>query len=267
MKKWAKVSLVIVGALIVTALGIDAADTLTGNGGTLLSSVVSTKNGCGVGMVSVDSVLGISCVDSYEASTGKECPALLPSNSLESYKNADTKACVPVSEEERTPWAFVTRDQAMQLCARAGKRLPTSAEWYALSLGMAETEASCNVQEGAVKETGNKSECVTPEGVHDMVGNLWEWVSDDIIDGNYNNRSLPMSGYVTQVDNTGVAIVTEMNENEAYGKDYFWSSETGAFGMIRGGFYGSGEDAGLYTVHADTLTNAANAGIGFRCVK
>jgi hypothetical protein len=267
MKKWAKVTLVIVGALVVTALGIDAADTLTGKSGTLLSSVMTSTQGCGDGMSSIDAVPGVMCVDRYEASPGKNCPVEDPANSLESYKNAENKDCFPVSKDGERPWAFVTRDQAMQLCARAGKRLPTSGEWYALSLGMSQVERTCNIGKGTVALTGEHDACVAPNGVYDMVGNVWEWVNEDVIDGTYNGRSLPENGYVTQIDTTGVALTTGSSEEALFGNDYFWSVNEGFFGMIRGGFYGSGEDAGLYTVHADTLPTSASAGIGFRCIK
>ncbi len=265
--KWVKVSLVIFGALVVTALGIDASDTLQGKSGTLLSSVIKTTEGCGPGMVGVEAVPGVTCVDIYEVSTGDACPVASPGNTLESHKNTETRECSPVSEGEREPWVFVTRDQATQLCSRVGKRLPTSAEWYALSSGMADVESSCNVDSNAVAPAGTNDLCTTPGGAYDMVGNVWEWVSDDVIDGMYNARAIPANGYVDQIDNSGVAVSTKDSENELYGNDYFWSIGEGAFGMIRGGFYGSGKDAGLYTVHAGTKTDAGSQGIGFRCVR
>jgi hypothetical protein len=267
MKKWAKVTLVVIGALIVTSLGIDAADTLQGKSGTLLSQVIRTEGGCGPGMVSVDAIPGITCVDAFEVSSGEECPIDVPSNSIESQKNADTRECIPESVDGATPWSFVTRDQALQLCARAGKRLPTASEWYGLSLGMTDVESSCNVSSKTIAVTGSYDACVAPHGAYDLVGNLWEWVSDDVIDGNFNNRALPENGYVEQVDNAGIATLTNSGEQELYGKDYFWPPDGGAFGMVRGGYYDSGSDAGVYAVHADTPPNAASVGIGFRCVR
>ena len=54
---------------------------------------------------------------------------------------------------------------------------------------------------------------------------------------------------------------------DLFEKDYFWSHSDGAFGIIRGGYYDSGSDAGLYAVHADTPPTSAAIGIGFRCVQ
>jgi formylglycine-generating enzyme required for sulfatase activity len=265
--KWGRTILIVVGALVITALGIDASDTLNGADGTLLSQVIRSKSNCPTGMVSVEAVPGITCVDVYEVSTHPRCPVPVPSNTLESHKNVETAECAAVSEKDRLPWSFVTRDQALKLCARSGKRLPTSAEWYNLSLGMTDVEHSCNVGSRSLNETGRQSACVSTSGAYDLVGNVWEWVSDDVIDGVYNGRALPQNGYVSQTDNAGVAIMTEAAEQELYGKDYFWSPQDGAFGMVRGGYYDSGSDAGIYAVHADTPTNAASIGIGFRCVK
>jgi formylglycine-generating enzyme required for sulfatase activity len=155
----------------------------------------------------------------------------------------------------------------MQMCARDGKRLPTNAEWYNLSLGMSGVEEVCNIRSKDVSHTGSFSECVSPDGVYDLVGNVWEWVSDDVIEGAYNARQLPESGYVAQVDAHGMATVVSDESQELFGKDYFWSRADGAYGIIRGGYYGSDTDAGVYVVHADTPPTSASAGVGFRCVK
>ncbi len=268
MKKWGKLTLVVVGAVIVTALGIDATDTITGSRGTLLSQLISSENSaCPVGMAVIENGVSMRCVDIFEASVGEDCPILDPGNTIQSNTNVGTGTCLPESKNDVMPWRFVTRDQAMQLCARAGKRLPTSREWYTLSLGMSDTESSCNVQSKSVLQSGSKTACVSPHGVFDLVGNLWEWVSDDVIDGKYEERTLPVDGYVAQVDQSGMATVVETSSQALFGGDYFWSQEAGSFGIIRGGYYDSGVDAGIYTVHADTAPSSGSAGIGFRCVK
>lgn len=266
--KWGKVSLVIFGALVITALGIDAADTLQGNSGTLLSQVISKDaGGCGAGMHAVETIPTLTCVDTYEASVSAKCPVQTPEQVLATQQNVESKECLAESKKDVLPWRFVSRDQAMQMCARSGKRLPTSEEWYQLSLGMANTEQVCNVSSRAVTPSGAKPECVSPQGVYDLVGNVWEWVSDDVINGTYDSRQLPGSGYVSQVDGQGVAVAVSPDAQDLFGKDYFWARADGAYGIIRGGYYDSGADAGVYTIHADTLPTTASIGIGFRCVK
>ena len=92
-------------------------------------------------------------------------------------------------------------------------------------------------------------------------------MSDDVINGTYKAVTLPPSGYVAQADASGIAVVSSEEPQELFGNDYFWSREEGAYGVIRGGYYDSHEDGGIYTVHADTLPTTASIGIGFRCVK
>ncbi|MFZ2253567.1 MAG: SUMF1/EgtB/PvdO family nonheme iron enzyme [Minisyncoccia bacterium] len=266
--KWGRVILIIFGALLVTALGIDASDTINGSKSTLLSQVISRNEGkCPSGMSPVENIPSVTCVDTYESSTNAQCPVANPEQMLGTIKNYETTSCAPESKQNASPWRFVTRDQSVQLCARAGKRLPTSEEWYALSSGMAAVEANCNVSTKNMTLTGAQSLCVSPHGAYDLVGNVWEWVSDDVIDGMYKSNKLPESGYVAQIDSTGMATVGSTEPQELFGKDYFWSRASGAYGIIRGGYYDSGTDAGVYTVHADTLPTSASAGVGFRCLK
>lgn len=266
--KWGKISLVIFGAIIITALGIDAADTLNGSQGTLLSQVISRSEGkCPPGMGVVENIPTLTCVDLFEASAGDACPVTEPDQIVATQRNIESRECRAESKKDSLPWRFITRDQAMQMCARVDKRIPTSEEWYALTLGMVDVEHSCNVDSKNISKAGSHALCVSPHDAHDLIGNVWEWVSDDVINGMYKSNTIPASGYVTQVDGGGMATQVSESAQELFGKDYFWSKSDGAYGIIRGGYYDSGSDAGLYTVHADTLPTTASIGIGFRCVK
>ncbi len=264
---WWKTTLVIIGAVVITALGIDASDTFNGSTDTLLSQVIRGKEGvCPSGMIATDIVAGVRCVDAYEASPGQKCPTQNPEQMLATQNNMSAQECVSQSASGMLPWRFVTRDQAMQLCARSGKRLPTSEEWYALSLSTVQNEEACNVRSGNAAKTGAYADCTAGGTVYDLVGNVWEWVSGDVVNGFYNDVTLPQSGFVSQVSSQGTVISVTGDAQDLFGKDYFWSRHDGTYGIIRGGYYDSASDAGIYTMHADTAPTTASAGVGFRCV-
>jgi hypothetical protein len=266
--KWLKVGAVVFCAVLLTALGIDAADTLSGSRSTLLGQLISaTPTGkCPSGMVEVPAGVSFGCVDKYEASPSKECPHSNPQNALETQENMNDPECKAASEKEQNVWTFISREQAVAACLRGGKRLPKNSEWYVVSAGTHDAENKCNMSGGGAHKTGKGEECVSAVGAVDTVGNVWEWVSDDVIEGKLSGRELPATGYVAQVDSEGIATLTSQEPSDLFSQDYFWSQLTGAFGMIRGGFYGSKSDAGVYAIHADTLPTTSGTAIGFRCV-
>ncbi len=263
--KFIKSGLIGIGALTLSTLGIFASDSLQGIDSRINNLASVGGDGvCPRGMAVYKGSDSVLCVDMYEVSPGEACPNQNPRNVMESEKNASTKGCYAASVGEREPWTFVTLTQAQRICAESGKRLPTSDEWYAFSLGT--DESACHVAGSEPRVTGNSS-CVSSTLVHDTVGNVWEWVNETVTGSEYRGRQLPAEGYVSEADASGVAIATDpQTGNELYGKDYFWSKTEGVFGMLRGGFYGSGADAGLYTVNASVPTNFATQGVGFRCV-
>lgn len=249
-------------ALGLSTLGIFASDTLQGIDS---RAGVGGSSLCPQGMAHFSGSEGQLCVDIYEASVAAACPHTSPRNVFESEKNASTDGCYAASIDRRVPWTYVTLAQAQRLCAASGKRLPTSDEWYTLALGT--TGEECQMEGSEPRESG-ESGCRSSAGVFDMVGNVWEWTNETVNGNMYRERALPSEGYVHEADASGIAITTDSSVgSELYGSDYFWSKREGVFGMIRGGFYGSGNDAGLYTVNASVPTNFATAGLGFRCVK
>ena len=262
--KLLKGTLTVLGAVLLLTLGIFAADTLRGiDPGLQLGSVGGT-GGCPTGMTAMRHRDALLCVDVYEASAGPKCPNTAPSSPLQSERNVSDASCYAASVAGALPWTFISLPQAERACAQAGKRLPTSDEWYALTLGT--QPESCNIRAESVGKTGTPG-CENSSGVFDAVGNVWEWVDETVQGNQFDGRSLPPDGYVSSVDSSGIAITSTENPDELYGKDYFWSKEEGIFGMIRGGFYASGDDAGLYTVNASVPTSFASQGVGFRCVE
>lgn len=270
MKKNLKASLqfiiVTLGIILLTSFSIDATDTLRGSQTALgIFANKVTEDTCPSGMVRVEKADGSFCIDRYEVSPGPDCIIKVPESIIDTANNISQRNCQPQSVPSVIPWTSVARPQAAELCAKVGKRLPTSQEWYQSALGTTDGPV-CNI-DGSLEKAGSFTECISGSGAFDMIGNVWEHTSETITDGLYQNRLLPTEGYVSVVDDGGVALETTPEASVLYHDDYIWTNEKGYFTLIRGGFYGSGTDGGLYAVHAKTDQNFASAALGFRCVK
>lgn len=267
MNRLLKGGAVVLGAVILSTIGIFAADTFVGiDRGLNGLSQVTTIGGCGQGMVLIRNGEHSFCADVFEASPSEDCPHLEPTSVLQSEENVSSRDCTVTSAARKNPWRFISLTQAQNMCATVGKRLPTSNEWYMLALGTRHESCVLDSEAGKPELTGTH-ECLSSSNVEDAVGNVWEWINGTVTDGSFGSRTLPRTGYVSSVDEVGVAITTSQQEQILYGSDYFWSKESGTFGIIRGGFYDSESDGGLYTVNTSVETSLASPGVGFRCVK
>lgn len=260
-----KGGLVIVGAVALSTLAINASDMFRGIEGSLPGLAIESTGPCGEGAVLTHTDKGSLCVDTYEASPGEACPVNDPQNEIDTQANVSATGCGAVSTLGARPWRFVSLTQAQQLCARSGKRLPTDGEWYINVVGMSDL-STCVVKNSGPKLTG-ESACATPAGIQDMIGNVWEWVDAEVTDGQFEGVTLPKSGYVALVNSDGVVLETSDQPSQDFGEDYAWTNDAGVRGMLRGGFYGAETDAGIFTINASVPLNFKAAGVGFRCVK
>jgi len=206
------------------------------------------------------------CIDTYEESTSDICRHTNPRSQVETRENLDDNFCNVKSKKNAAPWTFVTLHQAKTLCAKKGMRLPTPEEWYVAALGTPDTSV-CNTDGSGVSKTGSHSQCISASGAIDMIGNVWEWVDTEIINGEYKGRKLPESGYVFEVDSSGIVTVTSATSTEKYNYDYVFMNNTDVRGMLRGGFYAGGSDSGIFSIHTKITPSFSSEGTGFRCVK
>lgn len=257
--------LVLVGIIVLTSFTIDATDTLRGSS-TALSGLLknATTPQCPEGTVRLELAEGTYCIDQYENSVGVNCPIKNPKTALDTKQNIDASACQAVTQSDQTPWTSVTLTQAKSLCIKREMRLPTPLEWYEAALGTPADER-CNINSGGA-QTGVRSECVSHRGVNDMVGNVWEWVEAVVINGQYENRSLPEEGYVAGSAADGLANATANTPRALYDNAYFWIGSEGEYALMRGGYYGSGDDASVYTTHAKVAPDFHSTAISFRCL-
>ncbi len=175
------------------------------------ASAVETKPPLAPGCLENMSRVGPFCIDQYEAYVVEEKDggeAVHPFNEplKEGRFSARTMPGV-------FPQAHISGEQAAEACRNAGKRLCTYEEWesacmgsqgYRYPYGNEPDAAKCNTGRtwgpgvlfgrgpydlndprlntlpGSLARTGQFEECVSDHRVHDMVGNLHEWVSTPV---------------------------------------------------------------------------------------
>lgn len=269
MNKLTKSILIGLSAVVLTTVAIGASDIANSVRGGLAGMVIdSVDTGpCQTGATLVQLGESTLCVDIFEASAGDECPVAKPTNEIDTRTNFNNPACRAVSAEGDEAWRYISLTESQQMCARDGKRLLKSEEWYKLASGMTDFN-SCNINSKDDSISVNTAGvCASPSGVSDLIGNVWEWLDEEVVEGNFNGRQMPPSGYVSSVDTTGVALTTAENSDTNFGEDYAFTSPSGVKGIIRGGYYGSGKDGGLFALNTSVNLDLRTAGVGFRCVK
>jgi formylglycine-generating enzyme required for sulfatase activity len=267
LKNGARFFLVTVGIVVLTSVTIDATDTLRGSQSAL--GIFSQKlfaDSCPSTMREIETSDGRVCVDVYEVSPSANCVISEPRSVADTALNEADSDCVPLSAPNTLPWLHVAQPQAAQLCAKVGKRLPTAEEWYAAAKGTPDSVSSCNLS-GSLARTAAFPECVSGAGVFDMVGNVWEILADTITPESTWVGTMPKEGYVALANEHGLPIETSSEPSIVFNSDYFWSGDLSYSTIMRGGYYGSRTDGGIYATHAKTAPTFASAAIGFRCVK
>jgi formylglycine-generating enzyme required for sulfatase activity len=265
-------------AIILVSIGIDASDNFNNRSGSIIKNLIFGKSQgpCADDMVFVSSEKGGFCLDKYENSADTNCPMPNPAGQSDTKINLDKQDCKPVSKEGVRPWVNISQTQAAVACAKAGKRLPTDAEWYEGSLGTPDPAANWTVDDCQVAKnwaaqpglTGSGKNCYSPYGAFDMIGNVWEWVRGEIVDGKYNGQILPPSGYIKEVNINGIPIATDADAPDPnHNQDYIWIKDKETRGMARGGYWDNQKEAGQFAVYLVSPPSFVGEGVGFRCAK
>lgn len=192
--------------------------------------------------------VGGLCIDRYEASLwdapigGNQIVGTVPCNA----NGQDCNNIYARSVAGVQPRAVITWFQAQRALANSGKRLLSSAEWQMAVAGTPDGPP-CNVLSAGPVVTGS-SGCESAFGVHDMVGNVWEWVSDWV------PRSTHCPGWGAFSDDlmclSGASTTAQ-----------------GPGSIIRGGDWVNGAVNGPLTISGDWPPTAAAVWIGFRGVR
>ena len=111
-------------------------------------------------------------------------------NEVMQYNNATFQA-------PDLPITGISWKEAKEYCTRVGRRLPTEAEWeYAARAGsQTENPWGDGIDRAYLWYLGNSRRQLSPVGkkkpnafgLHDMMGNVWEWVEDWYSESYYSN--------------------------------------------------------------------------------
>src|SRR5262249_8035852 len=155
------------------------------------------------------------------------------------------------------PSACLTWFQANQACALSGKRLVRNDEWQRAAAatpdpGTDNGTTDCNVFTHNPSNTGSRSNCKSAWAVFDMVGNVAEWVAD------WGDHSATCTDWTDSVGIPGI-------DESCIGGPGGLGTNSLPVALLRGGYFNSGDYAGVFAVRALYDPSYSGPLIGFPC--
>lgn len=228
----------------------------------------------------------ISCIaDSCNKSTGlnftsghKQCPSgtvyVAEGDFCIDRFEATVRDGRAISQGGSVPANLISREDSQKACAAAGKRLCTSEEFTAACNIKGEKygpigQYECALINSSYIPAGHASNCTTDGGAKDLIGNFWEWVSDDVNDDTPFTEGLVDLEDVLYAGRNYQFSRQASPVTEKFGNDYYYNWEPNAAifsgtGIIRGGYYKSQQAGGCFT-YAVGVPLIGSDKISFRC--
>lgn len=173
--------------------------------------------------------------------------------------------------------------QAEQACRLSGKRLLTNQEWQAAAAGtpdpsfLDDLKTTCAVASPFGVLTGSRTACRSAWGVHDMVGNAWEWVADWGEMATGCTRWLPEMGddlsCIGPGEEGAAPAMSTVAPSRWVRRARFRLIEdpTPGFntpsGVIRGGNFGIQDRSGVFAYFQAIPLTTRSRSTGFRCAR
>lgn len=199
------------------------------------------------------------------------------------YDGNWTEPLYAVSVPGVLPTTCTSWFQAEQTCRLSGKRLLTNADWQAAAAGTPDPgihddgATTCAVASPFGVLTGSRTHCRSVWGVHDMVGNAWEWVAE------WGEMATGCGFWLPEMGNDFSCIGPETPMEPAMATRVprtGWLHRTSLWliedpvpgpntpsGIIRGGNFAIQERSGVYAYFQSISPTTRSRSTGFRCAR